>query len=266
MFIGSFLLLYERMFATLDSIEEAFREHDAHYAALLTQVREYDVSGDWSIDGYQNASAALRGRCRMDSGVAQSHVALARKLTVLPLIAAALGCGDTPARHASTVSHAYNRKRAQEITNIEAELVEAAKLSTPKQFVIIVQRVIEAIDHDRGAADDNDVFDSRRAYLSETLGGTYDLRATLDPFSGLIVETALEAEMRRDLQAGDERTKPQRRADALTAICRLALERGDLGTVGGIRPHLSLIIGPDDLPGVTPDVWDRVRKERHDNG
>ena len=38
------------MFATLDSIEEAFREHDAHYAALLTQVREYDVSGDWSID------------------------------------------------------------------------------------------------------------------------------------------------------------------------------------------------------------------------
>ena len=58
------------MFGLMDEIEVGFREHEAAMAALLVKVAEYDRSGEWSMDGFLSAAAALRARCRMNVGVA----------------------------------------------------------------------------------------------------------------------------------------------------------------------------------------------------
>jgi hypothetical protein len=47
----------------------------------------------------------------------------------------------------------------------------------------------------------------------------------------------------------DERTAPQRRADALAEIVRRALEAGDLPAAGGIRPQVTVTVDLDTLLG-----------------
>ena len=50
-------------------------------------------------------------------------------------------------------------------------------------------------------------------------------------------EADVNAEMERDHQKSDPLTTPQRRVDALANICRLALNRGELGESHGVQPH-----------------------------
>jgi hypothetical protein len=102
--------------------------------------------------------------------------------------------------------------------------------------------------------------------MSRTTDGMLDIRGLCDPLTGDIIETAVNAEMARDLQADDPRTTPQRRMDAIATLMRLPLERGELGESHGIRPHISLVRDVRDLPGAGVDLLALIRGERRDQG
>ena len=69
--------------------------------------------------------------------------------------------------------------------------------------------------------------------------------------------TALDALMRPPTP-DDPRTAVQRRADALVELARQALDGGTLPTVGGVRPHLGLLLTPETLLGLrTPPARHR---------
>ncbi len=72
------------MFASTLSLGKQRREVDAAEAQWLVDVGEYDRSGDWAIDGFLSAAAAIAKNCRMDPGVARHYVHLARTLSKLP--------------------------------------------------------------------------------------------------------------------------------------------------------------------------------------
>ena len=79
-------------------------------------------------------------------------------------------------------------------------------------------------------------------------GSVFRLRGQLDTEGGAALLTALDALMKPP--AGDDlRTTPQRRADALVELARLNLAAGELPTVGGVRPHLGILITPETLLG-----------------
>ena len=46
---------------------------------------------------------------------------------------------------------------------------------------------------------------------------------------------------------GDELTAAQRRADALVSIAEIALRSGKLPVTGGVKPHVSVLVGLDTL-------------------
>ncbi len=72
----------------------------------------------------------------------------------------------------------------------------------------------------------------------------------LDPETGQTVITALRAVQDADVRGGhDERTAPQRRADALAEVCRRWLDRVDPPAVGGERPHVTVVVDMDALEG-----------------
>ncbi|MDQ1435119.1 MAG: hypothetical protein QOF59_1935 [Actinomycetota bacterium] len=251
-----------------DAMHEIMRDRralDAAEAAWLRKVASYDRSGEWRVDGFGSAASALRENCRIDRGVAHGHVALARKLTSLPSVADAFARGDISRQHASLIADAYTPARASELADMETELVDAATKFTPTQLRGFVRHLTDAIDGDGGAGTDQKVYESRECYLSETLNGVRDLRGRLDPLGGKILETALDAEMSRDLQPNDTRTTPQRRADALVALGRLALERGEVGESHGIRPHVTYVVDAES-PGVTGDRIAEAPIRRNDNG
>ena len=252
------------MFGLMDEIKAEFRDHDVRMAATLKKVAEYDRSGDWHADGYQNASAALRDQCRMDPGVAHAHVRLARRLEQLPEIADAFGRGDISHRHAIVIADAYTPERARELANVETVLVAAARELTPKDFARSVKYVTDTIDGDGGARSDQADIDANACYMSFS-GGKLHINGTCDRLTGEAIVAAVNAEMVRDLQANDPRTTPKRRMDALFHLCRLPLDRGELGENHGVRPHITAIVDVADIPGVTAKTLANIRIEARRN-
>src|SRR5690606_18901899 len=76
------------------------------------------------------------------------------------------------------------------------------------------------------------------------------LRGRLDLEGGAVLATALDA-MMRPPGPDDVRTAGQRRADAAVELCRQALARGEVPTVGGIRPQVGVLITPSMLLAAT---------------
>src|SRR4051812_1223876 len=72
--------IVEHMFVSTLALAKQRREVDAIEAQWLANLAEFDRSGDWAIDGFLSAAAALASTCRMDPGVARHYVELARSL------------------------------------------------------------------------------------------------------------------------------------------------------------------------------------------
>jgi hypothetical protein len=101
--------------------------------------------------------------------------------------------------------------------------------------------------------------------VAETMDGMVSVHGLLDPVTGALLMTALDAKLRPTIGdgagdghgarptgaadatggavRGDEiRTWAQRRADALADICQEWLQDTNQATLGGVRPHLSVIV------------------------
>ena len=105
------------------------------------------------------------------------------------------------------------------MVEFESALVDAARIASPRELRGIVQRVTDAVDGDAGAARANEQHERRRLHASPTLDGMVAIDGLLDPASGEVVLSALDAVMNDDRDPGDVRSKPQRRADALVQLC-----------------------------------------------
>jgi hypothetical protein len=254
------------MFGSLAQLVETRRALDAAEAAWLREVAAYDRSGAWRADGYVTPAAALRHACHLNHGVARAHLELARKLEDLPEVADAFAAGEISFRHATVIAHAHTPERAPAMTNVEHELVDLARDHTPVELSRVVQRVTNALDGDGGAADDETEHERRACYTARTLGKTLELQANGDAYNAQIIQSALDAAMVRDHQARDPRRTPQRRFDALVDICRHYLDHGPTTDAHGNQPHITYVMGPADLPGLTPDLVDLIRTERHQQG
>ena len=254
------------MFPSLESLVKLRQDLDAGEAAWLSEVAAYDRSYDWRAEGYFSAASALRHACHLSQGVARAHVELARKLEDLPEVAAAFGDGEISARHATVIADAYTPERAAAIGEVETALVDYARETTPQDLGRVVRYVTDALDGDDGAAADEAEHERRACYVARTLRGVFDLKANCDAYSAEFVETALNAEMARDLRAHDSRRTSQRRLDALVNICRRDLDRGDGGESHGVRPHVSAVIHRYETAPAAADLVARARAERHHNG
>jgi Domain of unknown function (DUF222)/HNH endonuclease len=194
------------------------------------------------------------------------HVELARKLEDLPHVAAAFERGDISSRHAVVVANAHTPERADHIANVEPQLVAAAREHTPNELGSVVRYLIDAIDGDGGGASDETLFERRRHHMSATLDGMVTYDGICDPETGAIHRKAINAEMDRDRVEHDPRTPAQRRFDALTNLLRRSLDRGELGESRNVRPHVTIVVDLDELPGSTPDLVATVRTERRHQG
>ena len=93
----------------------------------------------------------------------------------------------------------------------------------------------------------------RHLRVGSRLDGMVALEGLLDPESGETVITALSGLLDRERRSGsdhqDRRNPGQRRADALTDICRSHLEGGEPSIINGERPHLSVLVDLETLEG-----------------
>jgi hypothetical protein len=233
------------MFASLQALAQRRSELDTLEAAWLREVAEYHRSDDWRAEHFASAASALSAACRMDPGVANGHVNLARKLEKMPDVAAAFGRGEISARHATVIANAFTPARAAEMSTVEDKLVDVARTESPKVLSGVVQRLTDAIDGDGGTEDEEARYARRRYHGSRSLDDMLNVNALFDPESADIHEAAINAELKRDRRANDDRTMGQRKADALTNLLRQSLDHGEIGTTRAARPHVSYVVHID---------------------
>lgn len=234
--------------ALLRDVEAAARRLAGAQARLLACV---ETGGLWAAEGARSFAAWVRTEMGTSAPRATALTRTARALRDhLPLAAAALAAGQISAEHAQILArHATGsaaRIAALDHPDIgQAFLVEQAATLDGSDFTRIVRAWAVAADPesaDRSYADD---LDREELVLAKALRG-WHIQGWAEDSDGAVIATVLDAVIGAPA-ADDTRTSAQRRAAALVALARMALDSGAVQPGASIRPHLRVHVGFDTL-------------------
>jgi hypothetical protein len=198
--------------------------------------------------GYRSAVALLIDRLGVSAGAARGMVRLAAALEQMPCTLAALEVGSIDLGRARALV-ATRESAPQTFAEHEAALVDTVAglpmVDVTRALAYWSQQAATEEATSEAAA----VHERRRLFVS-VVGGMVHLDGRLDPVSGEVVITALEAVCdRAHLDPTDTRTPAQRRADALVGLCSDHLDDAGTGVARSERPHVLVHVALDALEG-----------------
>jgi len=169
-------------------------------------------------------------------------------------------------RQAQAITNAVRQVPEDRRVEAEEALIDASANLDPGQLRRVGDRLVHCFDRERAEAAAQRRYEQRGLSVGETIGGLVSVSGLLDPLTGSLLLTALDAKMRPPSGASDEaeaspsapldpRSWPQRRADALGDICAAWLESENAGVVGGVRPHVSVIVDVATLNAQSSDAY-----------
>src|SRR5918996_570477 len=139
----------------------------------------------------------------------------------------ALAAGEITTAHAAVLATGTQDLPGPIAAQAEPVLLEAARRLDPSRLRRLVAHLREVADPDGAEAQARRRHEQRGLLLSPTFHGMVAIDGLLDPEAGETLLAALEP-LARPAGAEDDRTGPQRRADALAELARRALEGGRL--------------------------------------
>jgi hypothetical protein len=185
----------------------------------------------------------LRGRLRAGHPQASGWVRTARALFRGPLTgtAHALTAGDISVTHAAVLAAGTADLPPRTAAEAEPVLLDTARRLDPPRLRQVVTHLREVADPDSAHSRAERQHQRRGLWAAPTLEGMVAIDGLLEPEAGETLLAALEP-LARPTAAEDDRSGPQRRADALTELARRALEGGRLPQTGGVRPQLTVTV------------------------
>jgi Domain of unknown function (DUF222) len=212
-------------------------------AAQARLIGAVHVRGAVTAEGAVSTAAWLRNGIRMDDTAARVRSAMV--LDRLPQVAAAFAAGDISEAHVDVIA-----KVARDIPDeamaagAEKLLVEQAMDLAPTKFVQAATKIRDHLDPDAAERRRRRRLTERSLYANRTFEGAVSVNGMFDPEAGETLLTALAALMPPP-RAGDLRSTPTRRADALLDLCRLAANTSPIA--GGEKPHVIVTVDLDTL-------------------
>ncbi len=227
------------------------RRLDAVEARMLAEL---DARGTCDRDVGLSTSQWLAREAALPAGVARSRVIVARKLRrSLQRTADALDRGDISWEQARVLADAANPRIEEELSTIEAELLDAAQDVGVDRWRQEVQGIAALLDQD-GGHDPADDIESNRLHLGRSPDGL-SLSGSLVGEHALVSETAIETvadELFRDYSRDHELEPslgvPSRatlRALAFAELCRRGLA-SNVGDTRPAEPEAVIVLHPDD--------------------
>ncbi|MFF5055361.1 DUF222 domain-containing protein [Micromonospora sp. NPDC000663] len=244
------------LLATLDA---AHRIEQRLAAVKLAAIRELDGRGTPIAQGASSTAVWLRERLRLTVPAARRLVDLAATLdTGNPGVRRALADADITVDQArviaDTVATVQDVAGTQAADKAVGVLVDWSGQFDPVRLRILGTRILDHVapdlaDHAARAAldaDDRRATRDRHLTLSEQTDGRLRLTGTLDTEAAAVLRAALDP-LTAPSGPDDKRTAGQRRHDALTDVCRLALRTGQLPENGGDPAQIVVTTGYDAL-------------------
>lgn len=230
-------------------------------AKKLELVREIDGRGVAAAHGAASTGAWLRERLRLGVTSARRLVDLAGFLDQGPaVVREALADGSITVEQAQVIAHtvadlppaagdAVSDKAAQVLVDWAAQFEPAVlRRLGARVLTHVAPDVAEQADLAALLAAEARAQVRRQVTLSDQSDGLVRLSGSLDVETAAVIRAAIDP-LSGPTGDGDQRTPGQRRADALGAVCRLALDCGELPDNGGDRPQLVVTVEHDVLAG-----------------
>lgn len=217
-------------------------------AELVHSIAEFDHRNLALRTERLTTKAWLRSRCRWTARVATRFVHQARSLRRMPVTVRLARAGQIPSDALQVLTSA-ERRLDDKYTSHERILADAATYLTVPELRQAVDHFEQSVARDGVIATAQERQRSAYIHMSHTLEGMWRLDGWLDSERGAIVNEALNAHIHPTLlDPSDSRTMSQRRAEAVTDVCRFTLDHDDdLSTAGGERPHVNVTIDYETL-------------------
>lgn len=241
-------------------------------AAEARVLARWDANGAWRPSGAKTGAAWLAWKQHVPIGVARQRMRHARAVRDLPAVEEAWRAGEIDRSHVTTLLGARNPRTAAAFDRDHKALVDIARESWFSHFKIVCDRWGLITDPDGAEQSAEGDRAARSLHLSESFGGMWFGKLTLDPISGTIVSETLrsiERELfeadwaeakarlgREPLVAELSRTPAQRRADALVEMAT----RARTAPKDGRRPAplFTVVVGLDTLKGPILELLNRT--------
>jgi hypothetical protein len=222
-------------------VRRMVRHQNAQHAAVLGAIAAFDAADVASTSRHVTTRRWLEHRSRLAPGTAAHLTRTARALRDhLPQTRDELARRAISAQHVSAITAVITKVGLDHAQAAEPILVRLARETEPSVVRRATARIYALVDPAGAEKALHDAYERRGVTLSVVNDRAY-LDGVLDLESAEILRTALQPLMKRAGQT-DERSTPQRRADALLDIARRALDTGTLPEMGGERPHLSVVV------------------------
>src|SRR5271166_912196 len=251
------------VFSDCESIEVLYRERARLESFVTAATAGFDASGSFVPDGAANAAAWLSARCHLPRSEARRQVRRGRELRHLAVCASAFNKGEIGTAQVDAIVALRSQATETALERDEEMLVDQARKLRYSSFTRALCYWGQLADPDGAEADDKERRARREVYLASSFEGIWLGKITLDPISGSIVATELEAlenelfeedwaaartELGREPSPGElARTGAQRRADALVEMAT----RSRTAAVNGRRPAplFSVFVGYETMHG-----------------
>lgn len=218
------------------------------HAATLDAVAAFDAVDVASLSRHRTTKRWLEHRTRLSPGSASRMVGTSRALRDhLPATRDALASGRVTAAHVSAITRVVRTVGAEHASTAEPILLDLARRFDPAAVARATSAIFAEVDPVGAEKALQAAYEKRGLTLSVVgehgyLDGVFDLESTE------MIRTALQPLMSTNGPA-DRRSVPQMRADAFLDVVGKHLDTADdVPSVGGHRPHLSVVIDAAQLP------------------
>ena len=218
---------------------------EAECTALVAEMIRRDIHDDL---GSRSMTSLLMDRLGVSAGVARAMISVATAVADMPPTLAALALGDLDLARVRLLV-AAREINSTLFADHEQTLVDTISglgmRDAGRAFDYWSQQAaLEVVEHDAQT-----VRERRRLHVS-VLSGMVHIDGRLYPVAGQVVITALNSLTDpANFDAKDERNPAQRRADALTDLCRDHLDHNDLLAQRKERPHVMVHLSLEALEG-----------------
>lgn len=239
---------------------EVTAQHDRLAAIRARLTAAHDRLAAWQADGARSQKAWLVDRCRLSPGVAGRQSRDARHLAELPRTADAFAHDAITAAQAATAAAAARDLPADALAGLDRLMVSEGPLLDPGRLRTAVNDYVHRAEPDALADREARAHRLRRLTITRTHTGAVTGDFLLDPVAGETLLTAIAAHTAPG-GTDDLRTPEQRRADALTTLAHHHLNNGTAPIVGGVRPHVTVVVDAATLhhhTGAPPAQLDRL--------
>jgi Domain of unknown function (DUF222)/HNH endonuclease len=215
----------------------------------------------WRGEGARSTADLLSQRLRLTRGEARAQTETAISLASLPQTAAALQTGAIGLGQAQVAAHTAKELRPDVREELDRLVATDGPELDRRQLRQRVDTWTHTVDPEALAARERRAWTNRRLTLNtDNPDGMVCGQFALDPIGGATLIAALDAQSRKTT-SDDDRTFPQRQADALVELARRALDAGELPQVAAQRPHVLVITTAEQLhctPGAPPAQLDGI--------